>query len=94
MPPSEGIPTSTFSFSLEYVLGCHCRCGSYVVWIKAGGGALMVMSLLISVGGLSWLLSFFYLKGIILDSFPHLISHCPMCVYILFMSDVFIRVST
>jgi hypothetical protein len=22
MPPSEGIPTSTFSFSLEYVLGC------------------------------------------------------------------------
>jgi hypothetical protein len=22
MPPSEGIPPSTFSFSLEYVLGC------------------------------------------------------------------------
>jgi hypothetical protein len=44
----------------------------------AGGGALMVMPLLISVGGLSRVLSFFYLKGIILDSFPHLISHRPM----------------
>jgi hypothetical protein len=22
MPPSEGIPMSTFSFSLEYILGC------------------------------------------------------------------------
>jgi hypothetical protein len=60
----------------------------------AGGSALMVMPLLISVGGLSRVLSFFYLKGIILDSFPHLISHRPMCVYILFVSDAFIRVST
>jgi hypothetical protein len=47
----------------------------------AGGGALTVMPLLISVGGLFRVLSFFYLKGIILDSFPHLISHRPMCVY-------------
>jgi hypothetical protein len=47
----------------------------------ASGGALTVMLLLISVGRLSRVLSFFYLKGIILDSFPHLISHCPMCVY-------------
>jgi hypothetical protein len=22
MPPSEGFPTSTFSYNLEYVLGC------------------------------------------------------------------------
>jgi hypothetical protein len=47
----------------------------------AGGSALTVMPLLISVGGLSQVLSIFYLKGIILDSFPHLISHRPMCVY-------------
>jgi hypothetical protein len=60
----------------------------------AGGGALTVMPLLISIGGLSRVLSFFYLKGIILDSFPHLISHRLMCVYILFMSDTFIRVWT
>jgi hypothetical protein len=40
-----------------------------------------VMPLLISVGGLSWVLSIFYLKDIILDSFPHLISHHSMCVY-------------
>jgi hypothetical protein len=53
-----------------------------------------VMPLLISVGGLFRVLSFFYLKGIILDSFPHLISHCPMYVYILFVSEVFICVST
>jgi hypothetical protein len=60
----------------------------------AGGGALTVMPLLISVGGFSRALSFFYLKGIILDSFPHLISHHPMCVYILFMTDTFICVWT
>jgi hypothetical protein len=52
------------------------------------------MPLLISVGGLSRVLSFFYLMGIVLDSFPHLISHCPMCVYILLVSDAFIRVLT
>jgi hypothetical protein len=60
----------------------------------ASGGALTVMPLLISVGGLFRVLSFFYSKGVILDSSPHLISHCPMCVYILFVSDAFIRVST
>jgi hypothetical protein len=48
----------------------------------AGGGALMVMPLLISVEGLSWVLSFFYLKGIILDSFPPLnITPSHVCVY-------------
>jgi hypothetical protein len=36
----------------------------------AGGGALTVMPLLISVRGLSRVLSFFYLKSIILDFFP------------------------
>jgi hypothetical protein len=60
----------------------------------AGGGALTVMPLLISVGGLSRILSFFYLKGIILDFSPYLISHRPMCVYILFVSAAFICVST
>jgi hypothetical protein len=60
----------------------------------AGGGALTMMPLLISVGGLSRVLNFFYLKGIILDSFSHLISHRPMCVYILFVYAAFICVLT
>jgi hypothetical protein len=59
------IGEASFMFSFKENRGDgHCA--------TAGGSALMVMPLLISVGGLSRVLSIFYLKGILLDSFPHL----------------------